>query len=269
MKTEKKECATPGDLFVLLIGHGSKLPYNREMADMHARLLRDKGYRVYMAFNEITDPNIEDTMMLMIKDGAEEIVALPLFIASGKHTEKEIPFKLGIPEGYGTGKSTRYGREVTVHYNEPFGNDPDVTQILFQRLKETGCSDDAGVLLVAHGSSMRHNSDLANETSDRLRAAGIRNVFVGFNEYNEPTIEDSYAKIIDAGCDEIVVLPMFLASGTHVSEQIPEKLGIQRDRNFGIVKKGDRNIAIYYAETLGLNRGMNDILVKKIQRSGV
>ncbi|MCL2296255.1 MAG: hypothetical protein FWC29_04150 [Methanomassiliicoccaceae archaeon] len=269
IKSEKKNGARSDKTFVLLIGHGSRLPYNKEMVDMHAGLLRKKGYRVYTAFNEMTDPAIEDAMMTMIEDGAEEIVALPLFVASGRHTEKDIPLKLGIPEGYGTNRSVKYGKGVMIHYNEPFDNDPDVTQVLLRKLKEAGCSDGAGVLLVAHGSPMRHNSDLVNKTSDRLRASGISNVFVGFNEYNEPTIEDSYSKMIDAGFDEIFVLPMFLASGAHIGEEIPDKLGIPQGCSGWTVKKGDRPIDIFYAETLGLNPDMNDILFKKIERSGL
>ncbi|MCL2510094.1 MAG: sirohydrochlorin cobaltochelatase [Methanomassiliicoccaceae archaeon] len=249
---------------VLLIGHGSRLPYNREMADLHAELLRKKGYKVYTAFNEMSDPTIEVAMKAIVDDGAEEIVALPLFVASGVHTEHDIPIKLGLPEGYGTGISTRYGRKVTVHYKEPFGDDPGVTQVLLDKLNNIGCSDSTGVLLIAHGSPMKHNSGLVNRTSERLRVAKIKNVFVGFNEYNEPSIEGSFEEMVDAGFDRIIVLPMFIASGAHIGEEIPEKLGIPGGSSYCILNKGGREVAVYYAETLGLNPGMNDILVKKL-----
>jgi len=269
MMRTKERNTMPDKTPVLLIGHGSRLPYNEEMVGMHARLLRNRGYKVYTAFNEMSFPTIEDTMKTIVNDGVEEIVALPLFVASGKHTEKDIPPKLGIPEGYGTMSSTKYGRKVTIHYNEPFGDDPGVTNVLLQKLRSIGYSDSTGVLLVAHGSPMRHNSDLVNKTSDRLKESGIRNTYIGFNEYNEPSIEDSYAEMIDAGFDRIIVLPMFLASGAHIGEEIPEKLGISGGCSSGSVKKGSRNIAVLYAETLGLNPDMNDILVKKINGSAV
>ncbi|MDR2698955.1 MAG: hypothetical protein LBB30_04700 [Candidatus Methanoplasma sp.] len=260
-------CAEPGKTFVLLIGHGSRLPHNKEMADMHARLLKNKGYRVYTAFNEMTDPSIEETMYAMVGDGAEEIVVLPLFIAPGRHTDADIPIKLGIPEGYGSRVSSRYGRDVIVHYKEPFGDDPGVTDILLRRLKETDCSGSTGVLVFAHGSPLRYNSELVNRTSGRLRDSGVRNVFVGFNEYNEPSIEDSYAEMIGAGFDRIIMLPMFLASGAHISEEIPGKLGIPEGGRGGTVTKGGRNITVLYTEPLGLCPEINDILVRKIESS--
>jgi len=265
-KEERKDIS-PENTFVLLIGHGSRLPYNKEMVDMHARLLREKRYTVYTSFNEMSDPTIEEAMKTMIEDGAQEVVALPLFVASGRHTEQDIPLKLGIPEGYGTNTSTAYGRKVTIHYNEPFGDDPGVTHILLRKLKVLGYSDNSGVLLVAHGSPLKHNSGLVNKTADRLKASGINNIFVGFNEYDEPSIEESYAKMIDAGFDRIIVLPMFLASGAHIGEEIPEKLGIPMGSSGGTVKKGDRIITVSYAETLGINPDMNGILVKKIEGS--
>ena len=257
--------AAPEKTFILLIGHGSRLPHNKEMVDMHAGLLRDRGYRVYTAFNEMTDPSIEETMHIMIRDGAEEIVALPLFIAPGRHTDQDIPRKLGIPGGYGSRASTKYGREVMVHYNEPFGDDMNIPKILLRKLKEIGCSENTGVLIIAHGSPLKHNSDLVNMTSERLRRSGVRNVFIGFNEYNEPRIEDSYAKMMEAGFDRIVVLPMFLASGAHIAEEIPEKLGIPGGSRSGTVKNGYRDITVFFTEPLGLNPNMNDILVKKIR----
>ena len=268
MRTVEKEGTMPKKTSVLLIGHGSRLPYNKEMADMHARLLREKGYSVHTAFNEISAPSIEEAMKAIAEEGTEEVVALPLFVASGVHTERDIPLKLGIPEGYGTCTTTKYGREVTIHYKEPFGDDPGVTRVLLHKLNAFGCSDNTGVLLVAHGSPMKHNSDLVKRTSAYLRESSVKNVFVGFNEYNEPGIEESYSEMIDAGFDKIIVLPMFIASGTHIGEEIPEKLGIPRGSNNGIIKKGGREIMVFYAETLGLNPDMNDILVKKVRESG-
>jgi len=249
---------------VLLFGHGSRLPYNKEMAELHADLLRKKGYKVYTAFNEMSQPSIEDAMKAIIDDGAEEIAALPLFIASGVHTEHDIPIKLGIPEGYGTSVSTKYGKKVTVYYKEPFGDDPGVTKVLLNKLRTIGCTDNTGVLLVAHGSPMKHNSGLVNRTADRLRGSNIKNVFVGFNEYDEPCIEESYGTMIDAGLDRIIVLPMFIASGSHIGEEIPERLGIPKGSSGGIVIRGGREVTIFYAEPLGLNPDMNDILVKKL-----
>jgi sirohydrochlorin cobaltochelatase len=239
------------------------------MVDMHAGLLKKKGYDVFTAFNEMTDPMIEDAMTSIVKEGYDKIVALPLFVASGRHTIHDIPPKLGIPDGYGCSTSTKFGRKITIDYNEPFGDDPGVTQVLIQKLREIKFSDETGVLLVAHGSPLKHNSELVNRTAERLKASGIQNVLVGFNEYNEPSIEDSYNDLIEAGFNKIIVLPMFLASGGHIGEEIPEKLGIPAGSKGGTINAGGRSINVFYAETLGLNPDMNEILITKIKNSTV
>jgi sirohydrochlorin cobaltochelatase len=156
---------------------------------------------------------------------------------------------------------------VIVHYKEPLGDDPGVTDILIRKLKEADCSGNTGVMLFAHGSPLRYNRELADRISGRLRNSGIGNVFRGFNEYNEPSIEDSYAAMLDAGFDKIIMLPMFLASGAHISEEIPEKLGIPAGGRGGTVTKGGRDIIVTYVEPLGLDLGINDVLVRKIESS--
>ena len=252
---------------VLLIGHGSRLPFNEEMVDLHAGMLKKKGYAVYIGFNEMSSPLIEDSMRSISRDGFDKIIALPLFVASGRHTIEDIPDKLGIPRGYGSFVSTKYGRKITVCYGEPFGDDPGVTQVLLQKIDDIGSSGSTGVLLIAHGSPMKYNSELVIRTSDRLKASGVKNVFVGFNEYDEPNIEDTYEEMIGKGFEKIIVLPMFLASGAHIGEEIPEKLGIPGGSRKGIVNKGNRSFEVILAEPLGLNPRMNDILVKKIESS--
>jgi len=254
---------------ILLIGHGSRLPFNKEMVDLHAGLLKKKGYVVYTGYNESNTPTIEDSMRAISKDGFDKIVALPLFVASGRHTYEDIPDKLGIPRRYGCFESTKYGKKIIIDYNEPFGDDPGVTNVLLHKINTNGGSKSTGVLLIAHGSPLPHNSDLVIRTADRLKALGIQNVFVGFNEYNDPNIEESYSEMIGNGFEKIIVLPMFLASGSHIGEEIPGKLGIPGGSRSGTVNKGNKSIDVILAEPLGLNPEMNEILIKKIKDSVV
>lgn len=254
------------DIAILLIGHGSRLPYNKKTVNLHADMLRVRGFKVYVAFNEMTEPSVEETMMLIEKDGFREVVALPIFVASGQHTERDITMKMGLPEGYGTNATTKYGN-ILVHYEEPFGEDPAVTQVLIEKIMDLEYDkDNTGIMIIAHGSPRKHNSDLVKLTVDRIVERGFENTFLGFNEYNDPKIEETYNKILGSGFSKIIVVPLFLASGAHLEEEIPEKLGIPVGSRGGIVTYLEREVDIKYAEPFGMDPRMNDILQKKISK---
>ena len=251
---------------VLLIGHGSRLPYNKRMLEFHAKLLRDSGIEnVYIAFNEMNEPEIEDAMRGIAADGVTELVALPLFVASGQHVAFDIPAKLGIKDGYGTSISASTGKEILVHYESPFGDDPEVTNVLMNKIDDIGFDGSTGIMLIAHGSPKKNNSELTEMIAERLKEK-YGNVFFGFNEYNEPSIEDTFGLIIKKGFEKVTVIPMFMASGAHLEEEIPEKLGIPIGSRGGIVMREGKEITVNYAEPYGMDPRMNNILIKKIKK---
>jgi sirohydrochlorin cobaltochelatase len=119
---------------VLIIGHGSKLNFNKEIMELHAKRLREKGFEhVYIGFNETSSPLIEETLEVMAKDGIDRIYALPLFIASGVHLTEDIPAKLGIEEG-NSGTVTINGKKMDVKYATAIGDDPYITEILIKKI---------------------------------------------------------------------------------------------------------------------------------------
>jgi len=251
---------------ILLIGHGSRLPHNKNAVMLHANLLKEAGYgHIYVAFNEMCDPMIEDEMLRIVKDGVDELIALPLFLATGRHVEHDIPEKLGIGEGFGTFKSKGYGKEITIHYETPFGEDPMVVEAMAGKIDEIGYDDSTAVLVIAHGSPKSGNLNLAKSVVDRLRPR-FSNIAYGFNEYNDPTIEDSFERFKDGGYSKIIIIPMFFASGMHLEEEIPEKLGIPGGCRKAKVSHKGKDICINYLEPCGMNPRMNGILIEKIKK---
>jgi len=120
---------------ILIIGHGSRLSYNKDIIELNAQRLRDKGLRnVYVGFNEMSEPEIGDTMKKMAADGIDVIYALPLFISSGLHLTKDIPEKLGIPENSTGGKVKMNGKTITVRYTGAIGDDPRIAEILADKI---------------------------------------------------------------------------------------------------------------------------------------
>jgi sirohydrochlorin cobaltochelatase len=124
---------------VLIIGHGSKLNFNKDVMELHAQRLREKGFRhVYIGFNEISSPLIEEALERMSSDGIDVVYALPLFIASGVHLTEDIPAKLGIQKNGSKGSVNVGGRSMTVKYATAIGDDPRITEILAEKIIRLG-----------------------------------------------------------------------------------------------------------------------------------
>ena len=81
------------------------------------------------------------------------------------------------------------------------------------------------LLLVAHGSRRAQSNEevaiLADKIKDRC-ADQYEVVNAAFLELADPSIPEGIKQCADQGATSIVVLPYFLNSGRHVTEDIPE-----------------------------------------------
>lgn len=112
------------------------------------------------------------------------------------------------------------------------------------------------LLLVGHGSRRAASNDEVREISQRLgdRAGedyGL--VKCAFLELAEPSIPDGIEACIQAGADEVVVLPYFLSAGRHVVEDIPNEVQGKIDQHPGV--------SISIAPYLGAADGVVDLLL--------
>ena len=123
------------DVAVVLIGHGSKLPYGKEVMEEFGRRIEMRGIfkAVRVAFMQLNSPSIEETLRELAKAGMKNIVALPVFLADGAHTTEDIPEKLKVAF---EGAWAEIGRDVTLTYAKPIGVDERIVDILLDRVKE-------------------------------------------------------------------------------------------------------------------------------------
>lgn len=80
------------------------------------------------------------------------------------------------------------------------------------------------LIIVAHGSrKVSSNSEviLLGENVKPLVDAQYDVVKTAFLEFAEPSLEESIIACVEAGVRHIVILPYFLASGNHVTRDIP------------------------------------------------
>ena len=83
---------------LLFIGHGSRLPYNKqvvtELAEKYSASQPD--YPMEVGFMELVQPSIADAFNKLKETGVKRVIVTPIFLAHGKHTKKDIPTILGI-----------------------------------------------------------------------------------------------------------------------------------------------------------------------------
>ena len=114
------------------------MAYNKGVLEMQADRLRSKGYdNVYVGFNEFSIPSIRETAEEMVGDGYDEILILPFFVASGLHVTRDIPVKhFGLPRNATDGMVEIEGKQIKITIDQPFGEDPNLTDILQEMIEE-------------------------------------------------------------------------------------------------------------------------------------
>lgn len=123
---------------LLLIGHGSRLPYNKSLIEETARLMAimEPDYIIKVAFLEKNTPHIRQALDAFRNEEIEMLVAVPLFLARGVHILEDIPMFLGLENGSRKGTFHLKGRSVPLVYAEPIGNDPLLAQLMLKNARE-------------------------------------------------------------------------------------------------------------------------------------
>jgi sirohydrochlorin cobaltochelatase len=92
-----------------------------------------------------------------------------------------------------------------------------------------------GLMLFAHGARDPRWAQPFEAVALRVRAARPDTpVALAFLEFMTPTLEEAAATLVEAGCTEVSVLPLFLGAGGHVRKDLPELLDRMRARYTGV-----------------------------------
>jgi precorrin-8X/cobalt-precorrin-8 methylmutase len=122
---------------LILIGHGSKLPHNRDNLEHLAQLMREQSSFkiVEISFMVRNSPTIPEAIDTITKRGVKKIVLVPAFLAPGIHTNQEIPELIGMKD-----KESQLSKKgIEVIYGEPIGADQCLAVILEEKaLKALG-----------------------------------------------------------------------------------------------------------------------------------
>ena len=88
---------------ILLLSHGSRLDDGEEVIKAYKEMYQEEfpDMPVEYGFMEIRKPGIPETIKkLSTENDLEKIIVVPVFVAHGLHTKRDIPGLLGIESDY-------------------------------------------------------------------------------------------------------------------------------------------------------------------------
>ena len=120
---------------LLIIGHGSRLEYGKELINETAKMIAEKTdeYTIITCSMEFNEPSVEEGLAEMRKKDIDYLVAIPMFLAKGIHVLHDIPEILGLSEGEFRGEFTlEDGRNIPLIYANPLGSDPLLANLMLK-----------------------------------------------------------------------------------------------------------------------------------------
>ena len=125
------------DVGILVLGHGSSLPYNKELVESLAQMIgKNHPGPVRTAYLNMNQPTIPQGLDSFAETNVSKIIALPLFLAHGVHTRQDIPQEMGIDPNRRRGLLNIGGKEVEVICAEPLGVDECIALLACKRAEE-------------------------------------------------------------------------------------------------------------------------------------
>lgn len=234
---------------VILVSHGSTLPYAEEVfTEIKEKFIKASGLTAEIGYMKVSEPTIAGAVEILKEevDGLDKIIALPVFLAPGIHTNIDIPQLLGL-DPLETDPRCPDGNYPEEHYLSiaddvdfdgeivllpSIGPRDKLLKIIDKRIEEALADsklDDSaktGILLVTHGSRLNYNKEFATELYSKFEKTCDLPSSFGFMELCGPSIPESINKLVDENAlERLVVVPVFIAPGMHTTHDIPHILG--------------------------------------------
>ncbi len=245
------------DTAVLLLSHGSTLPYAEEVFKGICDKFKAKtGFDAEVGYMKVAKPNLPQAIEILKERNPDlkRIIATPVFLAAGIHTNIDIPIILGLepkevdprqpdgnyPEGHYLVGLEDVDFDGELELLGPIGPNPKLLKIINNKISEalegSELDGDAktGVLLVVHGSRLNYSKEFITDLFAQFEAQTDYPCDFGFMELVEPNIPTSINKLVSENeVDRLVVVPVFIAPGAHTTRDIPTILGFIEDDGTG------------------------------------
>jgi sirohydrochlorin cobaltochelatase len=202
---------------LVLVGHGSRRnPNTRKPICANVNAIRKRGL-----FDEVRcgllklDPSVSITLD---KLESEEVTVVPFFIADGYYTQEVIPDLMKLTGAY----TEKPGK--TISYTRAVGSHPLFADLIMEHARMAGWQSGDALVVLGHGTPKNPDSGVnvylqAERIRKRVPHQEIHTQFID----EAPFVTDAW-EICKA--QRIVIVPLFVADGWHVTETIPEDLGL-------------------------------------------
>ena len=169
---------------VILVSHGSTLPFAEEVfEEIKEKFIKESDMAAEIGYMKVSEPTIAGAVEIVKEevDDLDKIIALPVFLAPGIHTNIDIPQLLGLeplevdprcPDGnYPAEHYLSIADDVDfdgeIELLSCIGPRDELLDIIDKRIEEALAEsklDDSaktGILLVTHGSRLNYNKEFA------------------------------------------------------------------------------------------------------------
>jgi sirohydrochlorin cobaltochelatase len=249
---------------LVIAGHGSHLSAGTAApAWLHADTIRALG-----VFDEVTcafwkeSPSLRRVLETLT---ADDITVVPLFTSGGYFSKTLLPAELGAAGRRSEGR--------TVRYTSPLGEHPRMSEIVRQRIDATVAGfglDPAqtAIAIAGHGTARDARSALATARQvEMMKNEGRFAEVVAIYMEESPEISEVYAL---TRSPNLVIVPFFVADGSHAQEDIPRLLGLSDDpvRKGIVTPTRIKDRAVYYTSAIGMEPSAADLILDLAVRSG-
>lgn len=203
---------------VLLCGHGTRMAEGVQDFHKFAEGFQNhiEGYETTAAFLELSEPDFDTGVKKMVDKGVTEIIALPLFLFTGIHIQKDIPCMLYKA-------AQKYN--VSIKMGNYMGVCDEMVSIAEKLIREAASANfidnpkETALVVAGVGSSrVQANADITALT--RLIQERFRFAFatVGFlSKMTFPPLKETMQNIGLLHYKNVVILPYFFFTGIYMS----------------------------------------------------
>lgn len=233
---------------LVLVGHGSaRNPNTRKPICANVRAIKQTGL-----YDEVRcgllkeEPHVSITLDKLESD---EVTVVPFFISDGYYTRQVIPREMRLSGAISHVDKRR------VRYTSSVGRHPLFADLILEHAREAGWTPDDALVVMGHGTPK--NPDSAANVylqTDRVRKrlsatdAEVLTVFI-----DEPPFVTDVWRLTRAR--RTIIVPLFIANGWHVTETVPEDLGMEN----GHMEKDGRRLLMTSA--VGTSGGLTRVVL--------
>ncbi len=251
---------------IIIVGYGTRKGNLEEVLKSQAsRISASADCEVGIAYFRVSSPTIPEAIQSMVGKGVDRIVFVPYFVADGTLTHELIPQKMGLGPNVYIGETDISGKKVLLYLTKAFNFSTVVTDILCDKIKKVGGNKDSGVLVLGHGSRdpTLMNRAVVERNAQRLAARGYPHTTFAFNEFCTPSIKDAISELVSQGVKDIVCIPLFIAMGLHLGDEIPEQIGIPPFSDGGEITVDGKKIRVSYTRPLEDDPRLAELVMSK------